>query len=137
MKKQLTSTISKKVFTILFVAFISCTHSQDLYAFTDSTVNKSVEITYQGLHEKKLAFNVNYKNNLSQSFELIIKNDQDQIIYAKHFDGKPLNKTMLFSEYPENCKLTFSILSGRKELSQSFEINSQVRTVEEFIVKGI
>jgi hypothetical protein len=44
---------------------------------------------------------------------------------------------MLFSEYPENCKLTFSILSGRKELSQSFEINSQVRTVEEFIVKGI
>ncbi|MCW3114068.1 MAG: hypothetical protein JWR18_2464 [Segetibacter sp.] len=137
MKKQLIKAISKRVFTLFFAGFILCSGSQSVFAADESTKSKGVEVTYQGLRDKKLVFNVNYKNELSQPFQLTIKNDQDQIIYIKQFDAKPLNTTMLFSEFPENGKLTFLILSGKKEISQAFEINSEVRTVEELIVKGI
>ncbi|GEO12076.1 hypothetical protein [Segetibacter aerophilus] len=137
MKKQSTKAVSTKVFTFLFAVLISCGFAQNTYALPDSTSAKSVEVTYQGLKDKKLAFNVNYKNESAQPFQLTIRNDQDQIIYASKFDGTPLNKTMLFSEFPENSKLTFSIITAKEKIAQSFEINTQVRTVEEFIVKGI
>ena len=138
MKKQLTKAISKKVFTFLFVVVISCTMSQSVYALPDTlAISKGAEITYKGLSDKNLVFSVNYKNELAEPFELLIKNDQNEIIYVKQFDAKPLNRTLLFSEVPENCKLTFVITSGKKAISQSFEINAHIRTVEEFIVKGI
>lgn len=137
MKKQLIKPFSTRVFALFFAGFILFSGSQSVFAADDSTKNKGAEITYQGLRDKKLVFNVNYKNEISQPFQLTIKNDQHQIIYVKHFDAKPLNTTMLFSEFPENGKLTFSIISGKKEISQAFEINSEVRTVEELIVKGL
>ena len=62
MKKQFTTGVSKKVFTFLFAAIISCTASKNLYALPDSIQGKGAEITYQGIHDKKLAFNVSYKN---------------------------------------------------------------------------
>jgi hypothetical protein len=82
-------------------------------------------------------FNINYKNELAEKFLLTIKNELGETIYAKQYESKPLNKTMLFSEFPENGKLTFAIITGKKEFTQTFSINSQVKTVEEFIVKGI
>ncbi|MCW3079972.1 hypothetical protein [Segetibacter sp.] len=137
MKKQSTKAISTKVFTFLFAVLVSCTFAQKTYALPDSTTVKGVEVTYQGLRDKKLVFIVNYKNDLSQPFQLTVRNDQDQIIYASKFDAAPLNKTMLFSEFPENSKLTFLITAGKEKITQAFQINTQVRTVEEFIVKGI
>ena len=142
MKKQSFYAISKKVFSFLLALIITVGISQSGYAASgsadkDSNKNKGVEITYQGARDKNLVFNVNYKNELSQPFQLIITNDQYQVIYSQTFDTKPLNRTILFSELPENCKLTFSIVSGKKEISQAFEINSQVRTVEEYVVKGL
>jgi hypothetical protein len=133
-KKQ---SISTKVFTFLFAVLVSCTFAQNTYAFPDSTSGKGVEVTYQGLQDKKLVFHVNYKNELAQPFQLTIRNDQDQIIYATKFESTPLNKTLLFSEFPETSRLTFLITTGKEKIAQSFEINTQVKTVEEFIVKGI
>lgn len=137
MKKQLTKAISKKVFTLFFTAFVLCGASQSSYALPDSTPAKGAEIVYKGLQDRKLVFIINYRNEAAETFQLIVKNDQNEILYFKEYDGKPLNTKMLFSEVPENCKLIFSIKTGKKEVSQAFEINTQVKTVEEFIVKGI
>lgn len=137
MKKQLTKAISKKVFTLFFTAFVLCGGSQRSYALPDSTPAKGAEIVYKGLQDRKLVFIINYRNEAAETFQLIVKNDQNEILYFKEYDGKPLNTKMLFSEVPENCKLIFSIKTGKNEVSQAFEINTQVKTVEEFIVKGI
>lgn len=136
MKKQfLTRAISKGIFTVAFIAIFSM--SQNVYALPDKPVNKEAEITYRGSTDNKLMFNINYKNELAEKFFLTIKNELGEIIYSKQYESKPLNKTMSFSEFPENGKLTFVIATGKKEFSQTFSINSQVKTVEEFIVKGI
>lgn len=141
MKKQSINAVSKKVFSFLLIVIVSVGISPLAFAATggsdkDSNKNKVVEITYQGAREKNLVFNVNYKNELAQPFQLTITNDHYQVIYSQQFDAKPLNRTILFSELPENCKLIFRIISGKKEISQAFEINSQVKTVEEYVVKS-
>ncbi len=138
MKKQSMHAISKKVFTVIIAAAISGVMAQSSYALPDKNSAKGFDISYTGRHDKGLAFNVNYKNELSEPFELIVKNDQDQVIYSEQYAAKAFNKSMIFSELPDNCKLTFSIVVGKKQVStQTFEIKSQVKTVEEYIVKGI
>ena len=140
MKKQSINAISNKVFTFLFVAFLlTGTVSMANPQVRDTTVNsaKGAEISYEGLRGKQLVFNVAYKNGLSESFQLIIKNDFEEVIYFKAFDAQPLNTKLFFSEIPENCKLTFLIKTGKKEISQAFKISSEVKTVEEYVVKGL
>ncbi|MCW3106981.1 MAG: hypothetical protein JWQ09_1487 [Segetibacter sp.] len=137
MKKQLIKAISKKVFTLFFAAFILCATAQSSYALPDSTPAKAAEITYKGLQDSRLVFLVNYKNEQSETFQLIVRNEQNDILYFKQYKAKPLNTKMLFSDVPENGKLTFLIKTGKKEISQAFQINTQVKTMEEFIVKGL
>lgn len=140
MKKQLTKAISKKVFTLFFAAFIFVAQSASAYAQKTgdtSTAQRGAEISYEGVQGKNLIFNVAYKNELAEPFQLIITNDFNDVLYLKEYNSQPLNTKLSFTEVPENCKLTFSIKTGKKELSQAFKINSRVKTVEEYIVKGI
>src|SRR5437763_3426090 len=135
MKNKLTKKVSKKVYA-LFLAALLCGASLQSFALPDNKANKAADIVYKGMQDNKLVFTVNYSNELAQPFQLVVKNDQNEILYARQFDGKPLNTRMLFTEVPQNCKLTFLIRTGKKEVAQAFEINTQVKTVEEFIVKG-
>lgn len=139
MKKQFTYAIGKKVFTmVLALAIVLCSSVKSFAsANTPDSTAKAADITYKGLRDQYLVFKVDYKNELAQPFQLVIKNDLNEVLYRKTFDERPLNTDVLLSEVPENCKLTFVIVSNKKDYSQSFSINTKVRTVEEFIVKGL
>lgn len=139
MKKQSAYPIQKKVFAVLasFV-IIFCTNLKT-YAFTDSnsTAAKLTAVSYQGLKDKLLVFKVDYKNDLSKPALLVIRGDANEILYRKLFEAKPSNTNILLSEVPENCKLTFEILTVEKSLSQSFQIDTNVKTIHEYVVKGV
>jgi hypothetical protein len=137
MKKQSAGVISKRVLTLTLAAFLLLGSRQNIYALPSDPSARSVQIVYQGLQDKKLVFNVNYENESSQPFQLLVKNEENLVLYFKEYEAKPLNTRMLFTDIPENGKLTFIIRTGKKEVAQAFEINTQVKTVEEFIVKGI
>lgn len=137
MKKQLFKAISKRVSTVVLAVLILTAASQKSFALPNVPFSKSAEISYKGFKDNKLVFNVNYKNEFAQPFQLVIKNEQNEVIYSQPFAAQPLNTTLLFSEVPEKTRLTFLIKTGKKEVSQSFEINTQVKTVEEYIVKGL
>lgn len=137
MKKQSTGVLSKRVITLTLAAFLILGSTQNLYALPDKPAAKGAQIVYQGLQDNKLVFNVNFENELSQPFQLLVKNEENLVLYFKEYKAKPSNTKMLFTEIPENGKLTFVIKTGKKEVAQTFEINTQVKTVEEFIVKGI
>ena len=132
MKMQSTHAISRKVFSLILAAVISGLMPQTVSAHPGKTLGKGVEITYAGTRDKGVIFNVNYKNELSQPFQLTVRNEQNDVLYIEQYGATVLHKSILFSEVPENCKLTFSIVVGRKEFSsQTFEIKSHVKTVEE------
>jgi len=139
MKKQLTNAIQKKVFTLLVAFVIVFSSTVTSYALPDrpSKVAKNAEISYKGLQDKSLVFKVDYKNESAQPFELVIKNEFNDIIFAKKFNASPLNTDVYLSDVPESCKLSFTIRSGKKDFTQTFEINTKTKIVEEFLVKGV
>jgi len=138
MKKQFTTAIEKKAFTFLVaLVILFCTQTSFANSNWGENESKAAEITYAGLKDKGLVFKVDYKNELAESFQLIIKNGQNEILFAKKYDAKPLSTDILLSGMTEDGKLTFTIRSGKKDYNQSFEINTKVRTVSEFEVKGL
>jgi hypothetical protein len=139
MKKQLINSIEKKVFTFLVTfVFIFGSYAKT-YALPDRSASgdKISYITYTGLKDNYLVFKVDYKNELAQPFQLVIKNGQNEVLYKKMFDVKPLNTDVLLTEVPDDSKLTFSIETRKNNFSQSFSIDSKVKTIEEYVVKGL
>ena len=139
MKKQLINSIEKKVFTFL-VAFVFFFGSYaKIYASPTEPMSKDSApyFTYTGLRDNFLVFKVDYKNELVQPFKLVIKNEVNEVLYQKMFDAIPLNTNVLLTEVPDDSKLTFSIVTIDNNFSKSFEIDTKVKTTEEYIVKGL
>ena len=139
MKKQLINSIGKKVFTSLVAfAFVFGSYAKT-YALPahSSGDTKSSYVTYNGLKENNLVFKVDYKNELGQPFRLIIKNEHNDVLYRKMFDAKPLNTNVILTEVPDGSKLTFSIETRNNNFSKSFEVSSKIKTIEEYVVKGL
>ncbi len=138
MKKHVT-TIQRKAVTLLVASALIFSTATMSYASTDSNQNtvKGVEISYKGVENSLLVFNVDYKNELSKTFQLVVKNDQNEVLFVKKYDAKPLNTSIRLSAPSEKVKISIAIETGKKEFSQSFEIDSKIKTVEEFVVKGI
>jgi hypothetical protein len=139
MKKQLINSIEKKVFTFL-VAFVFFFGSYaKIYASPKYPMSKDSApyFTYTGLRDNFLVFKVDYKNELVQPFKLVIKNEVNEVLYQKMFDAIPLNTNVLLTEVPDDSKLTFSIVTINNNFSKSFEIDTKVKTTEEYIVKGL
>jgi len=139
MKKQFSLAITKKVLTFSFaLAVIFGTYAKS-FAADNETANaaKSSYISYKGLKDNYLVFKVDYKNENAEPFQLVIKNEQSDVLYAKNFSSQPLNTNVLLTDIPDNSKLTFSILSKKNNVSQSFTIASEVKTTQEYVVKGL
>jgi len=136
MKKQIIS-INKKAFTLFFASALLIGSTATSFAFPDPVASKQMEVSYKGVKDKMLVFSVDYKNVPAEAFQLVIRNDQNEILYFKKFDAKAYSFDILLAEVPEACKLTFSIKSDAKEMKESFEINNTTKLVQEYVVKGI
>jgi len=139
MKKQLINSIEKKVFTFLVAFVFFFGSSAKIYASPKDPMSKgsSPYVTYAGLKDNSLVFKVDYKNELVQPFKLVIKNEVNEVLYQKMFDAIPLNTNVLLTDVPDDSKLTFSIVTIDNNFSKSFEIDTKVKTTEEYIVKGL
>src|SRR5947209_8083617 len=115
MKKQSFKAISKKGVSLLLAAIILTAASQQSFALPNPVSTKSAEISYKGLKDNKLAFSVNYKNELAQAFQLVIKNEQNEVIFSQQYAAQPLHTTLLFTDIPDKSKLTFLIKPGKNE----------------------
>lgn len=139
MKKQFINSIGKKVFTFAVSFLLIFGSYAKSFAAPSGPASdaKSAYISYKGLKDNYLVFKVDYENQLAQPFELVIKNEHNEVLYSKAFDAKPLNTNVLLTEVPDDSKLTFSIVTKKSNYSQSFAIASRVKTTQEYVVKGL
>ncbi len=139
MKKRFMNSIKKKVVTFSLAFILILGSSAKTFAALDQPASseKSCDISYKGLRDSYLVFKVDYKNEVAQPFQLVIKNEQNDVLYIKTFEAKPLDTNVLLTDVPDDSKLTFSIVSKKNNYSQSFSIVSQVKTIEEYVVKGL
>src|SRR4051812_38951742 len=126
MKKQFINSIAKKAFTFSVALVLIFGSYATASAADNETASeaKSSYVSYKGLKENYLVFKVDYKNEKVQPFQLVIKNEQNDVLYIKNFEAKPLDTDVLLTEVPDNSKLTFSIVSKKDNYSKSFTIDS-------------
>ena len=134
--KNSTSPLAKNLLTLLLVI---ATTASTVHAYPGKgfSLDRPFEISYKGAQDKLLCFKIDFKNEMNQPFQLLIINEQKEVLYKKDYDNKPLNTQLLLSEIPEDCRLTFVINTNDQKLTQSFQINKEVKTVEQFVVKGL
>lgn len=139
MTKQLINRIGKKVSVFLVALTLIFGSYATSYASPDGPTKdeKASYVTYNGLKDNFLVFKVDYKNESAQPFQLVIKNEQNEVLYTRLFEAKPLNSNILLTEVPDNSKLTFAIETGKNIYRQTFAIDSKVKTTQEYIVKGL
>jgi len=139
MKKQLINSIEKKAFTFIVAFTLIFSSYATSFAAPAGRVKdeKSSYISYTGLKDDYLVFKVDYKNETAEPFQLVIKNEQNEVLYNKLFEAKPLDTNVLLTEVPDNSKLTFSIQTRKNNFSQTFAVDAKVKTIQEYIVKGL
>ncbi|HLX66270.1 MAG TPA: hypothetical protein VKR41_04715 [Puia sp.] len=94
-----------------------------------------VSVTYQGVSDDNLVFNVNYENLSGGKFWLIIKNDNGDVVYQQHFTDTHFAKTIYFQNTDTDINPTFVIRTGNNEVVRQFQVNKII--TETTVVKGL
>ncbi len=98
-------------------------------------VNNAV-INHLGTSNGMLLFEVKVDNASGEKFRVIVKDTDGTILFQDSYDDKNFAKKFMIPK-PESDKLVFVIKSASGNISQSFQINSSSRVVEEVVVKRI
>jgi hypothetical protein len=101
----------------------------------DPGTNATV-IKHLGATNEALVFQVNVANEKGEKFSIVIKDNSGVILYRGVYNDKNFNKK--FHLPKENSdKIVFVVKTAAGNKTESFEINSQSRTIEEVVVKRV
>lgn len=93
-------------------------------------------ITYVATSNESLLFDVNVENTEGEKFVIIVKDDRGGTLYRGSSSEKGFKKRFILPK-TESSKFTFHIKSESGVKSESFEINTNTRVVEEVTVKKV
>ena len=140
MKKQITrntSKLARNLFVpalflgVLFAELVPAeAHGQTIVENSSKPVVK-----YLGTENNQLAFQVDFDNTTDRSFNISIKDEDGNLMYADRFKEKKFSKKFLVnpSEYG-TMKLTFVVTTLNDRQSQVFNINTNSRVVDDVVV---
>ena len=100
-----------------------------------SITEAQVSVTYQGVSDNSLVFKVDYENLSGGKFWLIIKNDNGDVVYQKHYNDTRFAKTIYFQNTDANINPTFVIRTGNDEIVRQFQVNKII--TETTVVTGL
>ncbi|GEM_PF-2773477 len=106
--------------------------------FTNAQAQSTAEITspqvsYIGLQNNKVAFNVKFDNTLLKNVELELVNENGYILYSKKFTDKAIDKTIVIKNESGNdeLQLNFIIRAGGNVFNTTFNVSTITKTVNE------
>jgi len=103
-------------------------------ATEDVSPVKSAIIRHIGNDGDNMYFQVLLNNDSGEKFYLTIKDLDGIILFQEVYNDKKFDKKFRLTK-GETDKVTFVLKSARNNTSQSFEINSNTKMVEEIVVK--
>jgi hypothetical protein len=136
------TTLNSKFFkaTAIVIMLAGPAYVQAQAISTSATVEAVSEpkarINYLETDKNNMLFEVRVDNASGEKFYIIVKDEQGTSLFSGSFKDKLFGKKFLLPK-PENDKLTFVIKSSTGKVVETFEINSEVRFVEDVIVKKI
>jgi hypothetical protein len=101
----------------------------------DNGSGKAV-VTYFSCGNETLLFEVKVDNAEGEKFTIFVKDEHGTTIYRGVYNDKDFRKRFVLPR-TDSGRLTFSIKSESDAKSESFEINTNTRIVEEVTVKKV
>jgi len=147
MKKQLmrvvnTTMFSKFIKTTVVVLMLSgsyaVSYATPVFAGIENPgpgVGKTM-VTHVSSDSKSQLFEVKVENATGEKFQIVVKDDNGRTLYRGNFTEKAFSKKFRLPK-GESEKVTFIIKNEAGTESETFEINSSVRFVEEVVVKKV
>ncbi len=96
--------------------------------------SQAATITYAGVSNSLMTFNVSYSNPDAEVFAIELTDDQGRILYQKKFDEKNFNKNILLKNMGEKVRVNFTVRAGKNSTKERFDIEPRVKVIEEFVV---
>lgn len=141
MKKQSFRVVLKKVLMVSGIAAgvvlsLPATSKANTNNGIDSVnlVEKQANVQYLGMYDNSVWFNVKYANPRAEKFELIIKNENNEILFQGKFSDKDFSKKIKILKEQDELKPTFILRTQNGEVEQSFVVNTTSRVVEDVVV---
>lgn len=108
-------------------------------AGTDSVTavsNMAAQINFLGHAGDGVWFNVKYANPKGESFTLLVKNAEGDVLFRGTFTDTNFSKKIkILSEENDTLTPTFIIKTAdNKRIAQSFQVDATSRTIDEVIV---
>ncbi|MDB5191109.1 MAG: hypothetical protein JWQ96_672 [Segetibacter sp.] len=139
MKRQSLSVIAKQFVVTTAAAFIliiGSSHSSKAAGATDKkeVVDRPVKISYLGLKDNRVMFDVEFANKDGQKFFLDILNESNEVLYTKRYSEAAFSKKISFDKTSEETVVTISVRWGKKEYSETFKIKPESNYVTDLLV---
>ena len=97
--------------------------------------NVPVEIRYLGMMDNLPVFQIEFENTTSEVYVVSIKDGEGNILYTEKVKAKKFVKKFKWDRSdPDQSRLTFTLSSHKESHSQVFEINTNIRVVEDVVV---
>ena len=136
MKKQTFSkpgTSARNIFlaSVLMLGIITSVKAQD-----SNKANASVvEIKYLGSVDNQPIFQVAFDNQKQENVQVSITDENGVELYGEKFREKRFSKKFKFEKLDTDpFKLRFTLTRDNEKLSQIFEVNTKVWTVQDVVV---
>lgn len=141
MKKNLTLSVGKAarkailyfgLTSVMAVSFLpSAVHAQD----KEKPAPTGVEIRYIGSVDEKPVFQIEFENNTEEVFNVSIKDEEGVVLYKERFKDKKFSRKFQFEKADmDHVKLTFTLTGEKEKQSQAFEINTNVRVIQDVVI---
>lgn len=104
---------------------------------TVDPVEETAAVKYIGSEAQTMLFNVKYNNVNASKFIVTIK-DQDGItLFQSAFTDVVFDKKFSLPKGSDASKILFTISDKKNNYSESFEISTETRVVEDVLVKKV
>jgi|GEM_PF-796352 len=99
------------------------------------TAPPAVAINYIGMINNQPVFQIEFENKNDEVLNLSIRDEQGNVLFNERFRDKKFSKKFQFDKTGiDNMKLTFTLAGEKEKQSQSFEINTNVRVIQDVVV---
>jgi hypothetical protein len=139
MKKQAISifgnSVRKTMLALSLSAFFMMSTFPVLQAQDGNEPLTPVSVRYIGLIDQQPVFQVEFDNKDEKTFQIAIRDEDGNVLYNEKAGGSRFSKKFQI-EKPglDNMKLSITLTRGKEKQTQVFEINSNVRVIQDVVV---
>jgi hypothetical protein len=127
--------INTRIVAIALVAALTLAFTTPVLANTTGENPQAVELKYLGQYKNQPVFELSFKNSEETDFTVVIRDEQDNIVYKDFIKGGTASKKyMLNTEELGDIPVNFEITSRKTDKTVVYKVNKNTRVVEDVVV---